>query len=1227
MNGVGGATLASNGSVTSSNMRLSLASNTSFVDFLGTGNLTGYIGYRLVLSDPSGDNLTGYIKEAGTGETYSGELVPNGDFEIGDPLENWTNSPGVILNKVADPRPGSSGSYALQSIKNTTSILNFNADQDFISPDYGSLIYYDYWRKNINQSAGAVLLVLGLYGGSYSTNTIWNNAIGYKTLPSTGTKRLHLNGGSVLGGIVEFDDVSMKQILTPSITGVTIVSSSAGDLVYDWYSEDSGFDRNSATYNYWIYENDGGDPEVAISNPDIQTVNNDSLFIYGTASDNVGMTECKYRIGSAPDDSNGAVLNGTDSWNGTVSGFSYENNSIYVGCKDATDNWGFDNITVTYYPLNSYYVKNGGNDSLDGLSDETAWATIEKVEATILYGDTIYFRSNDTWESIGSYARMLTAVAGVTYDGSTYGNGTRAILKPIEDQSVMELGVVDLSESNVTFMGFEIDGNQKVTEGITVGHHATKHISNIIIDNVVVHDNGDPENDGWLYGILVSSTLGTGTVVYNVSITNCHLYNNGHEGIAIYESRLYPNNRVEKVLIRNCTVHDTGTTSDGSGMGILIANDVDNVTVEYCNLYNNDRNIWIRTSPIYEIPEGNGAPNNIIIRNNYLHDGKGTGISIINPQGSNPTSPVGISGDFYGNTIIDSALWGCSGSDGWGLSISEAHWEDSILNFYDNIFYDTLTNCSNSEGVIAIERWNSNSGFGGSPIFNFTNNIVFAGDFVPFWDTSARAIHSENLIYRSSDVLDTVIYTINYSSTLPNSTVTVSNDTDYVYFDKSDAINWSDYFSINNYVKWDGFSESDLNNPFKIVDVSDDQLKISNKNNNHTGTDLVSVEKWLTAQFNRSEILEWDSSASVLDLSYINSSSDFYLLWNSPAIDVGRNIDLSTDYLGNPIYGTPDIGAYEYQPPYNISTDVVEENGTIRIYSDGKYRRLNQTGAFSKTFIVQPVSGYPSHSSTEKRNASYDVELQNWTTSLMNFNITNLSASGAVDLTVCNLTANYNYSLFIDSTDSATYLSDSSGCVSFEYSGPWSEHEFELQRDAVSVAEDSESPSSGGGTSVYHPTELNLKEGYSKALGKNWRVKFTVEGENHELKIEEIDEDSVTITVFSNPQTKEMKVGEEWMVELTGDDVYDLLVVLDSIIGSRAIITVKSINEEILEKVTSIEEKTEEKLVEEGTGERVMDYWYLVWIGIVVALIILFLFYRKTRGKKKRFGFHIFGKK
>lgn len=688
----------------------------------------------------------------------------------------------------------------------------------------------------------------------------------------------------------------------------------------------------------------------------------------------------------------------------------------------------------------TYYVKAGGNDSLDGLSDATAWATIAKVEATAVSGDTVYFRSQDTWEATTAAARVINAKAGVIYDGTSYGTGTRAKLKAMGPHGThpRDIGVVSIFESNVTFRGFDVDCNLNWSTGIIVGYFATAPVSNITIDNVVVHDNGDPNSypvpsatvtvsndanytyftksggvdwttithmvpggtitwtgfnspalnnhavtivavsanvitvplyaggytdtntvtglthyDNWCYGILVASTMGGGTVVSNVSITNSTLYNIAHEGIALYQSRLYPGNRTNGVLVRNCTVHDSGISTlnpIGNGVGILIANDSDNVTVEYCNLYNNMFGIYVRTSPLNEIPQGNGAPDNMTVRYNYIHDNYGYGISIGNPQGSNLTNPVGMSGDFYGNLITNTGA-GCRDIYGnaWDLFINQGHWSNTTLNFYNNTFYNTVNiTCTNSRGSVAFERWNATGGFGGTPTFNFKNNIIYAGDLIPLWDSYDRATHSNNLIYRSSGESADAVHTIVYSSTLPSATVTVSNDANYTYFTKSaDATDWTSVFGAGTYVKWTGFTNPDLNNnPFYILAVTANQLKVPRiiKGYNldlteelYADTATVTGGKWVQINYNRAGVPTWESSAKNTDPNFVGGAlptgfsgtyganmvptTNYFAISSGDALNNGAilgspyNGCINGAGLATPILrpqGSYDIGAYQH---------------------------------------------------------------------------------------------------------------------------------------------------------------------------------------------------------------------------------------------------------------------------------------------------------------------------
>lgn len=78
--------------------------------------------------------------------------------------------------------------------------------------------------------------------------------------------------------------------------------------------------------------------------------------------------------------------------------------------------------------MTTYHVKNGGNDTADGLSDANAWATIAKVNGeTFAAGDVVQFNRGDTWReelitpSSGSDGNPITFAA--------YGSGNLPIIR------------------------------------------------------------------------------------------------------------------------------------------------------------------------------------------------------------------------------------------------------------------------------------------------------------------------------------------------------------------------------------------------------------------------------------------------------------------------------------------------------------------------------------------------------------------------------------------------------------------------------------------------------------------------------------------------------------------------------------------------------------------------------------------------------------------------------
>ncbi len=205
---------------------------------------------------------------------------------------------------------------------------------------------------------------------------------------------------------------------------------------------------------------------------------------------------------------------------------------------------------------------------------------------------------------------------------------------------------------------------------------------------------------------------------------------------------------------------------------------------------------------------------------------------------------------------------------------------------------------------------------------------------------------------------------------------------------------------------------------------------------------------------------------SIAATAYFNDYAkyNFKLSSNSPDIDAGTYISYRTkDFAGNPIYGAPDIGAYEYQPPYAIGTNNIPTTGSIRIYGDGKYRMKTASSSSAKaSFSVTPVGGKYLATTTQ----FMDITIDKWnTTGNKNKEWTASSATGefkthatSTVYTVGDLMPNTYYQFKIDGTASTTAvtgsacnsngecLSDSSGQIIFKYIGGYSTHTFALDK-------------------------------------------------------------------------------------------------------------------------------------------------------------------------------------
>ncbi|MGA3015925.1 MAG: hypothetical protein ABSF62_02315 [Bryobacteraceae bacterium] len=238
------------GAVTQANMRLSTVNGTAFVDFGAAGELTPYTGQLLTITDSASNTITGYIKAAGTGETYGSQLLANTAF---------SNTTGVSAGSgatIASVAGGQSGN-ALRVTSSDTS--GWDQAYESIATAVGYLLKAStYMEKGTDSQAVFQLQQAatpwGNYNGAGTTTASWSsNYTVYATMSQTGLNVIFAACCTATSGLTNlYDTASVTQVLTPSTTGVTITSTSGG-TTYNWASQGGSFNPNDANgYTYSI---------------------------------------------------------------------------------------------------------------------------------------------------------------------------------------------------------------------------------------------------------------------------------------------------------------------------------------------------------------------------------------------------------------------------------------------------------------------------------------------------------------------------------------------------------------------------------------------------------------------------------------------------------------------------------------------------------------------------------------------------------------------------------------------------------------------------------------------------------------------------------------------------------------------------------------------------------------------------------------------------------------
>ena len=160
--------------------------------------------------------------------------------------------------------------------------------------------------------------------------------------------------------------------------------------------------------------------------------------------------------------------------------------------------------------------------------------------------------------------------------------------------------------------------------------------------------------------------------------------------------------------------------------------------------------------------------------------------------------------------------------------------------------------------------------------------------------------------------------------------------------------------------------------------------------------------------------------------------------------------------------------------------------------------------------------------------------------------------------------------------------------------------------------------------------ETQIKEGYSQELEITQMIKFTLFNQDHHIRINAMNEDSVVITINSTPQNATLVIGETKLFNLTFEDYYDLKITLNSIRDNKANLTILKVYEAI-QNTSAI---PEEIPIENNTNTSFQDtpntiisknkikIRTFIASTIIIAIIILFFklvkFHPLKRGIKQK---------
>jgi len=520
--------------------------------------------------------------------------------------------------------------------------------------------------------------------------------------------------------------------------------------------------------------------------------------------------------------------------------------------------------TSHIFGQNVFYVDvTNGNDSNAGLSEAIAWQTIAKVNSSSFSpGDKILFKRGEIWREQLIISSSGNAENPITFGAYASGadpiiNGSDLVTGWILYSTNVWQTICTTEAHNVWFNGTR--GNEKPSLANVNSTNDWYWNSNVLY----VYSTSDPDTAYTSPGIE-SQSRGYSIYVlskYYINIENFHVEKSKHPiGLA----------NTNYINVDSCTLtHGSSATYIDNSDNTLF----NNCTVSYFYYesgYADGGGIGFHV----------GDSANLIISNNTISYCDAYGIAAVT---ANVTG-----GRIYGNTIHHCAIG--SSLEPYGIFMNGTN-----FNVYQNEIY--------SCGDTGTDQGIHTAGFS----CNFYQNKIHDNIGMGMWVKGNNNKMYYNLIYDNS----TVGFRFGGAGTSTHYAYnnTVYGNNSYGFYFEAVPANSHNHMK-NNIVAENGTYE---------VYVTDNGVSGFDGNYNciyHSSG--AAFMYWKDRAYNwadwKTNTSQDENSISSTPLFIDSANDNFTLQAASPCINVGTNVSLSQDYVGNivPYGGGVDIGAYEF---------------------------------------------------------------------------------------------------------------------------------------------------------------------------------------------------------------------------------------------------------------------------------------------------------------------------